>query len=132
MWASMQMAEDLAEGTGRDGNMKEVMAVRQPHQRGSSGGKPVTHLRKFQALRAVRRGTEQKQAEEEHRQELKTECGPGDTMEMCLGRCSGLPITEVNRGCDAKMKLACGCETRDSDCAKLREKQEATPSSPCC
>lgn len=59
-------------------------------------------LAKFQALRAVRRRTEQKQAEEERRQELKTECGPGDTMEMCLGRCSGLPITEVNRGCDAQ------------------------------
>ena len=40
---------------------------------------------KFQALRAVLRGTEQKQAEEAQRQELKTECGPGHRMEMCLG-----------------------------------------------
>lgn len=88
--------------------------------------------RKFQALRAVREGNRTEQAEEEHRQELKTEVVQVTRWRCVWGDAVVYPSRRLTGVVTLKMKLACGCETRDSDCAKLREKQEATPSSPCC
>ena len=83
MWERMQMAEELERGqwegteTWKRGDGCAAASSTRKQQRQTSDD-----LTKFQALRAMRRGTEQKQAEEEHRQELKTECGPGDMMDM--------------------------------------------------
>ena len=111
---------------------REVMDVPQPHQRGCSRGKPVTI---FQSSRhwgpcwgEQNRSKQRKNIGRNWRQSVVQvtwwTCDWGDAVIYISQRLTGVVTL--------RMKLACGCETRDSDCAKLKEKQEATPSSACC